>query len=185
MLQLDRKAIYRALEDRETYGTVLHAIALATYGEELYTMVPAQIYLSLQEDFGIWPHEDNESKLMAVIIAVSQPYFYTDLTVFQATCRTLTTGDPGLSDLGIDDTTLLEVLWGRYEVSINAEDIELSEEILQFVETSIDEEENDSEMTEDDVLTHFERIMKHRAIEMIDQLKACGFDMIPEMPDLI
>jgi len=184
-MQLDKKAIYRALEDRETYATVLHAICLTTYGEEVYSMDSVELYSHLESDFGIWPHEDNESKIQAILVAVSRPYFFTDLTLFQVTCRTLTTGDTGLVDLGIDDTTLLEVLWGQYEVSINTEDIEYAQPVLDFVVQSIDEEENDMDMSEHDVLTTYERILKQKAQEMIKQLQEIGYDLIPELPDLV
>ena len=185
MSQLNKKAVYRALADEDTFATVLHGICLTTYGEDVYKMDSVDLYAQLESDYGVWPAEDNENKIQAILSAVSQPYFYQDVTMFQTVCRTLFGGDPGLTDLGVDDTTLLEILWGRYEVEVNAEDIPMSDAVMEYIEQSIDEEENDMDMSEEDVLTQYERILAERALQMHAQMKDVGWDIVPELPDLV
>jgi hypothetical protein len=182
---LDKKEIFKALESRDTYGTVLHAICLVHFGEELYNMDAVEIYAQLEEEFGIWPHEDNESKIMVMITMFTTPYFFTDLTMFKITCRTLTTGDIGLTGLGIDDTTLLEVLWGVYEAGVNVHPVEFSDQINEYINDMIGLEQADNDESREDILTHYERELAVMAGELRSQLQLVGFQDMPEMPNIV
>jgi hypothetical protein len=125
-MRLNKKEVYKLLESAETYGTVLHAICFELYGEEIYDIDSVELYARLSDDIGIYPHQDNESKLMAMITIISTPYFYDNVNVFETICKTLTTGDPGVVELGMEDPTLLEILWGVYEANLNVDAIEFS-----------------------------------------------------------
>lgn len=184
MINLDKKEVYKALESSETYATVLHAIALNLIGEDMYSMDSIEIFAELQDAYKILPHEDNESKLMAMIIAVSTPYFYTDLEVFNSTCKTLTTGDPGLTDLSLEASSLLDIFWGLYEVALNAEEIELSDSIKVFMDRQIDNEAVESNDPKVDMIESYNRVVREMSIELYAQLNKVGFSQIATLPKI-
>jgi len=181
-MKLNRKEVFKALQDSETYGTVLHAICLKTYGDDLYTMDSIEVYQNLEDDYGTLPHQDNENKIMAMVTAVSTPLFYEDLEVFKATSKTLLGGDPGVIDSSFDPPELIEVLWATYEVGLNAEALPYDRNIENYIEAMLTKEQAIIEETGEDLMTHNDRVMNELAQELEDQLKAVGFDEEITMP---
>ena len=129
---LDQKAVYRAITDDATCATVLHIIALSQYGEDIYTIDILELLARLEEDFGGRVTEDNESKLNAIILAVSTDMFYQDTEAFRAICNTMLSGDPGLGEF--DELTLPEILWGIWEVGVNREPGDFSPAIKKIID---------------------------------------------------
>lgn len=122
--KLQLEAVYKALEDPDTFATVLLTICLIQYGEDTFKVDPLVLFAWLEEDFGLELNEDNQNKLNAIITALTTDYFYNDLQTFKAICKTLTSGDPGIveTDLDADEVTVPEILWGIYEVSLCNDD---------------------------------------------------------------
>ena len=139
--KLNRKAIQKALLDPETFATVLHAVCLIQYGEEIYDLASAELYLRLKEDFGVWPCEECENKLQAIMRATESEVFYEDLEVFRSIVHTLLDGDPEIDTL--EDMTLTDIYWAVYEVELNHGEEELSDEIKRLVAREVGEEADD------------------------------------------
>lgn len=184
MTSLNKKEVYKALSDDETYATVLHAICLLTYGEEMYTLDSLELYARLQDDFGVAPTEENESKLMSMIIAVSTPYFYHDLEVFKTISTVLTSGDTGLTDLEIEEPSLLEIFWALYEVGLNAEELDFSKKISKYLAREVAEEAEETGMEAQDVKEDTNEILYERARDLTEQLALIGFPDVPPMPQI-
>jgi hypothetical protein len=181
-ISLNKKEVYKALTDEDTFATVLHAVAFAQYGEEIYKLDSLELYARLQEDFGAELVEDNESKLMAMIVAVSTPYFFQDINVFKTSCEVFTSGDAGLTDLEVEEPTLLEVLWGLYEVGLNAEEIPFHAAVERYLESLIDQEAVDTGETTNEILEEANSIIRDWAVELNLQLKLVGFKDLPKLP---
>jgi hypothetical protein len=181
-MKLNKKEIYKLLESSETYGTVLHAICMTLYGEEIYDIDSVELYARLGDDFGIYPHEDNESKLMAMITAISTPHFYQNVNVFESICKTLTSGDPGVVELGLEDPTLLEILWGAYEVDLNVEPIEYSLRIERLIDKVTKEEAFEEGVSVDQIMEHYNQAIRDMGNELKHQLLKAGFADIPALP---
>jgi hypothetical protein len=181
-VKLQKKEVYKLLESSETYGTVLHLICFNKYGEEIYKLDSVELYARLQDDFGVLPHDDNESKLMAVITAVSTPYFFTDINVFKSISKTLATGDPGVVDMALEDPTLFEILWGTYEVNLNVESIPFSDNIEKYIDQEVAEEAFEDGMTSDEIMDIHNQSIRDNAIELRLQLQKAGFSDLPKMP---
>jgi hypothetical protein len=178
--QLDHKEVVKAFLDSSTYATVLHAICLNDLGGSIYEDDSVEIYAKLRDIYGVTLHEDNENKLMAMITAVSTPYFYHDTTAFASICEVLTTGEQGLAELDMELPTVLEILWADYEVGVNAEALEYSPAVERIVDLSMAEER----MEDTDAYTHYAPVIQDMASELRQQLLAVGFTDIPEMPGI-
>lgn len=183
-MQLDRKEIFKALRNSETYATVLHAITLATFEEEFYSWDSLEIYARLEEEYSASLHEDNENKLMAMITAVSTPFFYRDLEVFNAVATSLTSGDPGLADVGFDTSTILDIFWAVYEVGLNVEEIDFSESIKNFINENIEDEAVETDTDQKEVTDKYTKAVKEMSVELHSQLNKVGFNEVPEMPEI-
>lgn len=139
---LDKKAVAAALLDAGTFATVLHIICLKTYGEDIYEVDPLELYIRLEEDFGVRLCEENENKLQAIILSTATDAFYDDDRVFRAVANTLIEGDPGFEEL--EDLTVSEIYWAVYEVELNHDEAELSMEIQRLIAKEVDEEADDT-----------------------------------------
>lgn len=151
---LNKKEVYKALSDSDTYATVLLAICLVSYGEETFKVDPLTLYQWLKEDYGAILSEASENKLNALLVSMTSDKFYTDLDVFKSVCKTLTDGDPGVYDPNFDDPTLIEILWGIYEVSLNTDksvNDKFAPVIEQFIQSASENEVNDFIGTTEDL----------------------------------
>ena len=142
-IPLDPKAVHRALSDDATFATVLHAVALISYGPEIYEWEPLALYLELEKDYGVTLTEDNESKLQAIMLATQTDLFYEDPEGFRGICNTLASGDPGLD--GLDELTLAEALWGMYEVELQRDPAPMQPGVEKMLQSTILAEAKDLE----------------------------------------
>lgn len=172
---LDRKEVYRLLSDSATYGIVALAITITAYPEDWYDIDSLELFARFQEDFGVEIDPDVENKLMALIVSVTTPYFYHDAQFFESVCRTLVNGDPGLNE--IEELTIIEVLWGVYEVSLAGEEIDFSPTIERYMERVIASDVEDmEEMTPEEQQSVYIKDLLVMTIELSDQLKKVGFE---------
>lgn len=187
--RLNRENVYTLLQDPDTFATVLLTICLIMYGDETFKVDSLVLYQWLKEDFGTDLCEENESKLAAIIVALTTDYFYTDLEVFKSVCKTLSTGDPGAYSIELfeDAPTTPEVLWGIYEVSLVSEDeVVETEDFSPIVKLYIDAELNDNvdDIDGDGEEETFDpsQIIAENVNELRNQLVLAGLKDIPRFP---
>lgn len=187
--ELNKQGVFNALQNPETYATVLLAICLINYGNETFQVEPLVLFQWLKEDFGTELHEDNENKLQAILIALTTDYFFTDLSVFQNICKTLESGDPDLSaeNLLADPATIPEIMWGIYEVALNSEDqiidnLPFSPQVDNFITKVLDTDVDDFDDT--DIALQQADVVKNNVAEMKEQFHSIGILEIPKFPSL-
>lgn len=187
--ELNKQGVFNALQNPETYATVLLAICLINYGNETFQVEPLVLFQWLKEDFGTELHEDNENKLQAILIALTTDYFFTDLSVFQNICKTLESGDPDLSAENplTDPATIPEIMWGVYEVALNSEDqiidnLPFSPQVDNFITKVLDTDVDDFDDT--DIALQQADVVKNNVAEMKEQFHSIGILEIPKFPSL-
>lgn len=187
--ELNKQGVFNALQNPETYATVLLAVCLINYGDETFRVEPLVLFQWLKEDFGTELHEDCENKLQAILIALTTDYFFTDLSVFQNICKTLESGDPDLSvdNPLADNATIPEIMWGVYEVALNSEDsvvdnLPFSQQVDRFIENTLDNDVDDLDDLNQAV--DQSQIIRHNVEEMKTQFKMIGILDIPKFPTL-
>jgi hypothetical protein len=97
----------------------------AVHGEDAEDTI--ELYRRLEEKFSVRVHDDNESKIQAMINLVENDAFFESRSAFRATCNTLSIGDPGLRDDGVDDVEWPEMLWAMFVAAIVREDNETAD----------------------------------------------------------
>ena len=187
--ELNKQGVFNALQNPETYATVLLAICLINYGNETFQVEPLVLFQWLKEDFGTELHEDNENKLQAILIALTTDYFFTDLSVFQNICKTLESGDPDLAAENplTDPATIPEIMWGVYEVALNSEDqiidnLPFSPQVDNFITKVLDTDVDDFDDT--DIVLQQADVVKNNVAEMKEQFHSIGILEIPKFPSL-
>lgn len=189
---LNKGNIFTLLDDPSTFATTLLAICLIMYGDETFKVDQLVLYQWLKEDFGNDLCEENESKLAAILAALTTNFFYTDLDVFKSTCKTLASGDPGAYDTEIfnDEPTIPEILWGMYEVALVSEDSSIDSDdfsgaVKFYVDSIFKNDINDINDTIDDpesVDLQPEAIIAENVKELRNQLAFIGLSDIPRFP---
>ena len=109
-----RKAM---LEDRETFGTVLLAILLDSYGTNMFEWEPESLTQQIWDDFNAKMPPINRDKVWSLIVAMTSNQFYLNIEVFKATCDALSNEDPDFSTFNPSDPE--ELAWGVTEVLLN------------------------------------------------------------------
>lgn len=185
---LDEKAVYNILTDDAAYGTVLLAICYVAYPDDLFDVDSLELYLRLEEDFGAAPTDDNKNKLQALMTAVSTNFFYENLDAFKSICNSLIEGDPGIGELGMEDPTVLEILWAVYEVGLVMDDDEddaFSPSIERYIERAIySEAEDNDDLEVDEVVPAHEAAIVHMVTELQGQLRSI-FEYVPDFPRVL
>ena len=181
--QLDPKAAYLALSDPETLGTTLHIILLSTYGKDIYESDPVDLFLRLEEDFGVEKlPEELENRINAILMLTGTDLFYKDPDAFTAIAQTLADGDPGL-DI-IEPLTLPEILWSLYEAELQRGPHPMSKSVEKLVEQALEQESGDPE-TEDlyssDQYGYTRRFLEEQRAVLEKQLEHLGLDH-PDLP---
>lgn len=116
----DLAACSELLESPSTTATVIHAIALAAYGDLLYSADPVELFALLEEDFKCQIPNEAENRLNAILLAVNTDAFYHDVEAFESIADALHSGDIGDAVDGLfEQLTLPELLWALYEVELN------------------------------------------------------------------
>lgn len=184
---LNKGNIYTLLDDPSTFATTLLAICLIMYGDETFKVDQLVLYQWLKEDFGNNLCEENESKLAAIIAALTTNFFYSDLDVFKSTCKTLTSGDPGAYDTELfnDEPTIPEILWGMYEVALVSEDSSIeSDDFSGAVKFYVDKLFKSDILDDEDGVgvVNPEAIIADNVKELRNQLAFIGLSDIPKFP---
>ena len=187
--ELNKQGVFEALQNPDTYATVLLAICLINYGNETFRVEPLVLFQWLKDDFGTELHEDNENKLQAILIALTTDYFFTDLEVFQNICKTLESGDPDIMEHNFmtDPATIPEVMWGIYEVALNSEDqvvdnLPFSKQVDNFISNVLDDDVDD--VDDSSQINEQSYIIQNNVAEMKEQFKFIGILDIPKFPSL-
>jgi hypothetical protein len=181
---LNREHVGLLLDNPDTFATTLLTICLIMYGDETFKVDSLVLYQWLKEDFGVELCEENESKLAAIIIALTTNFFYIDLDVFKSICKTLTSGDPDLDEF--DNPTIPEILWGLYEVSLVSDDTDVdldkfSPSVELFINSTLKEDISDDSI-EDEETIQAELIISENVEELKKQLVFIGIKNIPQFP---
>lgn len=186
---LNKGNIFTLLDDPSTFATTLLAICLIMYGDETFKVDQLVLYQWLKEDFGNDLCEENESKLAAILAALTTNFFYTDLDVFKSTCKTLASGDPGAYDTEIfnDEPTIPEILWGMYEVALVSEDSSIDSDdfsgaVKFYVDSVFKNDINDTIDDPNSVNLQPEAIIAENVKELRNQLAFIGLSDIPKFP---
>jgi hypothetical protein len=119
-------ACAHALSDPDTLGTVLYAIALSTFGEEVFTgsdeEPPADmvvIFNELETVYGVRLPLEAESRLFAVQMLTTTEAFHREPAAFVAICKALALGQtPDPVSGAFSDLTPFEILHGLYEADV-------------------------------------------------------------------
>lgn len=167
-----------------TSATVLHAMVLAAYGDELYgdedteAMDPVELWVRVREDFRVTVPEENENKLNALMLAISTDAFYDDPVAFMAICMALSQGDLGdLVDGVMEDLTVPEMLWGIYEVELNRDDQpEFSREVLKVIDQTVTEQAEELNVEESSVVPAYEQYVAEARAEMFEDMRLLGIE---------
>ena len=196
--QLDPKAVFTALQDPETFATTLLAICLIMYGDETFKIEdPLVLFKFLEEDFHTELNENCENRLQAILVSLKTDYFWNDLNVFQSVCKTLFSGDPDVyGNMGYDDTTVPEVLWGMYEVALVSdkdivETVDYAPAIQVFIDMLLKRDVNDVDDQAANInelgqqgLDPTDAVIADNANKLKAQLLAIGLKDLPAFPDL-
>lgn len=184
-VKVDIRLVGDLLADPESSATVLHAMLLAFYKDELYgndeagipAMDPVELWIRVREDFRVSVHENNENKINAIMLAMSTDLFYDDPEVFVAICLALFDGDIGDMVSGVmEDITVPEMLWGIYEVELNRDDYQaFAPSIVRIIDEAISQEAEDRDTDEADVLPYFERIINEKRQQMLGEMRLLGW----------
>jgi hypothetical protein len=170
-----KKAIYSLVNEDGTYGTVLHAIALKAYGEEIYDVDLLELYERLEEDFGGRLTEDHQNKLAAIITAMTGDAFYEERDAFCGICSALNDGDPGFAETNQPVTA--EIFWAMYEIELNRDPAPMSGAIQQTIQTAILEEADDSGEEDGDLFSYVFGFLNESRERLHKQLTEAGFNV--------
>lgn len=121
------------LQSNQTLGTVIHAILLDRFGEEIYAWEPVTVALECKAEFGCDPSTTVMDKWCAIQVAMSSDAFFRRIDAFMSICNTLSSGEP-YADV-FDPVTTEEAAWGIAEVSLNRDFLPFSPTIKSYVST--------------------------------------------------
>lgn len=81
-------------ENPEADATVLNAMMLAKYGEEVYDWDPVTIQMEIQDDFGVTPAREAMDKICAMQIIMGTGDFFGRVDAFRNIVNTIANGQP-------------------------------------------------------------------------------------------
>lgn len=116
LVGVQRERVMPILVNPYTMGTVLYAIAVRQYGEEVHDWEPETVFLELQDDFGVEIPAINHDKLMALLTAVSTNSFYENFAAFSLISHTLNNDENPLDQS--DPLLPAEMAWAVTEVQL-------------------------------------------------------------------
>lgn len=127
----DSAQIKEALRSPDTSTTLLNAILLSRYGEDVYTWDPLTVYLELKSDFRVNPCSEVMDRIGSLQVIMTTDAFFKRLDAFIAICNTLSSGDPYF--MAFDPATSEEAAWGIAEVSLLRDVLPFSYAIKQYL----------------------------------------------------
>ncbi len=134
----------QALQNPEITATVVHAILLDQYGEEVYDWDPVTVYLEVSADFDADMASEAMDKWCAMQVVMTSDAFFKRLDAFLNVCSTFADGSPAFD--AFNKVTPEEAAWAVTEVALNRELLPFSYPIKKYLRTVLKEEgfdEND------------------------------------------
>lgn len=128
----------QALQNPEASATVIHAILLQQYGEEVYDWDPATVYLEVMADFNADMAPEAVDRWAAMQVVMTSDAFFKRLDAFLAVCNTLADGSPAFG--AFNPVTLEEAAWAIAEVALNREMLPFSYPIKQYLKLILKQE---------------------------------------------
>lgn len=125
-----------ALESPQTLATVIHAIMLDKYGEQVYDWDPATCALEVRDDFSAEMCTQAMDRWCAMQAVMSSDAFFKRLDVFLNVCNTLASGSP--SFLMFDPVTPEEAAWAVAEVAMNRDILPFAYPIRQYMRQQLE-----------------------------------------------
>jgi hypothetical protein len=130
------KVVQEMLRHEHTMATVLHSIALKSFGEDIYHWDPITLDLELKDEYGIELPKLNADKLQAIITGVATDRFFRDWQAFTAICEVLN-NDNTVLDLA-DPLSAPEMAWGVVELRLNDDSKQpFHDEVKRYVGVSL------------------------------------------------
>ena len=128
------------LRHPNTMGTVLHAIAVRTWGTDIYGWEPETIVMEFKDEWEIDLPSAAADKLCALLSAVSSDRYYQDWAAFTYVNQVLCGHDGDVIE-GADPLLVAEAAWGVVEMRLNdATPSPWGEEVGRYVGVLLDEE---------------------------------------------
>ena len=121
------------LQSNQTLGTVVHAILLDRFGQEIYGWEPVTVALECKAEFGCEPSTTVIDRWCAIQVAMVSDAFFRRIDAFLSVCNTLASGEP-YADV-FDPVTTEEAAWGVAEISLNRDFLPFSPTIKSYVRT--------------------------------------------------
>ena len=121
------------LQSNQTLGTVVHAILLDRFGQEIYGWEPVTVALECKAEFGCEPSTTVIDRWCAIQVAMVSDAFFRRIDAFLSVCNTLSSGEP-YADV-FDPVTTEEAAWGVAEISLNRDFLPFSPTIKSYVRT--------------------------------------------------
>lgn len=138
-LLVSSQKIREALQSENTFATVLLGLAAHVYGDDFIKWSPDTLLMEFQDDFNAELPQVNVDKLNAAIALLTTDRFYNSTPDFIDLCNALA-GTP-LNLNMFDPADSYEMTWGILEAKIIwSEPIPFSQEILGYIETTLEEE---------------------------------------------
>lgn len=119
------------LQSNQTLATVIHAILLDRFGEEVYGWEPVTVALECKAEFGCDPSTTVMDKWCAMQVAMTSDAFFRRIDAFLSICNTFSSGEP-YADV-FDPVTTEEAAWGIAEVSLNRDFLPFSPTVRSYV----------------------------------------------------
>lgn len=116
-MKMRKQTLSAKLSDEDTFATSLLAIAVDTYGTDIFDWDPQTLNTNLEEDFSATLPVVNRDKLQSLILAYTSDMFYVSVEAFTHICNVLSGAEANFSRW--DMLTSEEIIWGIYEVSLN------------------------------------------------------------------
>lgn len=91
---VDSAAWREMWEDPEADATVLNAMVLSRYGEEVLDWDPLTIQMEIQDDFGVTPASEVMDKICAMQIVMGTGDFFWRVDAFRNVTNTIANGQP-------------------------------------------------------------------------------------------
>lgn len=111
----NRLRVSLMLANPGTLATVLYAISIHEFGEDIHSWEPETVFMEIEDAFGVQMPQGNHDKLMALLTAIDTDSFYKSWSAFEVICRTINTGEV----FGSDELLVAEMAWGVTEVMLS------------------------------------------------------------------
>jgi len=183
----DMEVSREILRDPSASATAKLIIAMAAYPDEVFgnpekgipPLDPIELWMVLEEDFGVSLPEQTENKINALVTALSTDAFYDRIEPFAAICSALYVGDmDDIIDQSFHELTLPELLWGIFEVELGREgSTDFSPGIENFILSRVHSEAEElQEGNPNQLISYNERFVVNMQNDLVDELTRLGVD---------